>query len=124
FEYGVLHDVTFFNRTNLPMALGILLDTSASMETRLPIAQEAAIGFARKLRPQDLAEVIDFDSRVVILQTFSNKASELEQAIRRTSAGGSTSRYNAFYLTLKNRKNIVATNVYEIRRESIRVFSE
>ena len=56
------------------------------METRLPIAQEAAIGFARKLRPQDLAEVVDFDSRVVILQTFSNKAAELEQAIRRTSA--------------------------------------
>src|SRR5262249_53053384 len=57
FEDGVKQEVTFFNKTNLPIALALLLDTSASMESKLPTAQEAAIGFARKLRPQDLAEV-------------------------------------------------------------------
>src|SRR5205814_9613824 len=119
-----LQDVTFFNKTNLPIALGLLLDTSASMENRLPIAQEAAIGFSKKLRPQDLAEVIDFDSRVLILQTFTNKASELEQAIRRTSAGGSTSMYNAIYIALKDLKKVVATNVDEIRRQAIVVLSD
>jgi len=124
FEDGVLQDVTFFNKTNLPIALGLLLDTSASMESRLPIAQEAAIGFSKKLRPQDLAEVIDFDSRVLILQTFTNKASELEQAIRRTSAGGSTSMYNAIYIALKDLKKVVATNVDEIRRQAIVVLSD
>jgi Ca-activated chloride channel family protein len=94
------------------------------METRLPIAQEAAIGFSRKLRPQDLAEVVDFDSRVVILQTFTNKASELEQAIKRTSAGGSTSMYNAIYIALKDLKKIVANNIDEIRRQAIVVLSD
>ena len=44
------------------------------MDTKLPTAQEAAIGFARRLRQQDLAEVIDFDSRVVVLQNFTNSA--------------------------------------------------
>ena len=82
FEDGIQQEVTFFNRTNLPIALALLVDTSASMETRLPIAQEAAVGFARKLRSQDLAEVVDFDSRVVILQPFTNKVEDLEQAIR------------------------------------------
>jgi Ca-activated chloride channel homolog len=124
FEDGVLQDVTFFNKTNLPIALAMLLDTSASMETRLPIAQEAAIGFAKKLRPQDLGEVIDFDSRVLILQTFTNKSSELEQAIKKTSAGGSTSMYNAIYIALKDLKKIVATNVDEIRRQAIVVLSD
>src|SRR5207249_10360693 len=38
FEDGVKQDVTFFNRTNLPLALALLLDTSASMETKLPTA--------------------------------------------------------------------------------------
>src|SRR5205085_11338742 len=85
---------------------------------------EAAIGFAKKLRAQDLAEVIDFDSRVVILQPFTNKASELEQAIRRTSAGGSTSMYNAIYIALKDLKKIVATNVDEIRRQAIVILSD
>jgi len=124
FEDGALQEVTFFNKTNLPIALGLLLDTSASMESRLPIAQEAAIGFAKKLRPQDLAEVIDFDSRVLILQSFTNKSSELEQAIRKTAAGGSTSMYNAIYIALKDLKKVVATNVDEIRRQAIVVLSD
>src|SRR5206468_13115993 len=101
FEDGVKQEVTLFNRTNLPVALALLMDTSASMESRLGTAQEAAIGFARRLRGQDLGEIIDFDSRVVVLQGFTNKAAELETAIRKTSAGGSTSMYNAIYIALK-----------------------
>jgi Ca-activated chloride channel family protein len=124
FEDGVKQDVTFFNRTHLPIALAMLLDTSASMDTKLPTAQEAAIGFARRLREQDLAEVVDFDSRVVVLQAFTNSARDLEQAIRRTSAGGSTSLYNAVYIALKDLKKVVAKNVEEIRRQAIVVLSD
>ncbi len=124
YEDGVKQDVTLFNRTNLPIALALLVDTSASMEMRLPVAQEAAIGFARKLRSQDLAEVVDFDSRVVILQNFTNSVQELETAIRRTSAGGSTSMYNAIYIALKDLKKIVATSADEIRRQAIVVLSD
>ncbi len=110
YEDGVKQNVTFFNKTNLPIALAVLLDTSASMDTKLPTAQEAAIGFAKRLRKQDLAEVIDFDNRVSVLQAFTNSAQELEQAIRRTSAGGSTSLYNAVYIALKDLKKAVAKN--------------
>jgi Ca-activated chloride channel family protein len=124
FEDGVKQEVTFFNRSNLPIALALLVDTSASMETKLPTAQEAAIGFARKLRSQDLAEVVDFDSRVVVLQPFTNSPAELEQAIRKTSAGGSTSLYNAVYIALKDLKKVVAKNVDEIRRQAIIVLSD
>lgn len=119
FEDGVKQDVTFFNRTNLPVALALLIDTSASMESKLQTAQEAAIGFAKRLRPQDLAEVVDFDSRVIILQSFTANVAELEQAIRKTSAGGSTSLYNALYIALKDLKKVVAKNVDEIRRQAI-----
>jgi Ca-activated chloride channel family protein len=124
FEDGVKQDITFFSRTNLPIALVMLLDTSASMELKLPVAQEAAIGFARRLRSQDLAEVIDFDSRVVVLQSFTSKANELEQAIRKTSAGGSTSMFNAIYIALKDLKKVVARNSEEIRRQAIVVLSD
>jgi Ca-activated chloride channel family protein len=124
FEDGVKQDVTFFNKTNLPIALAVLLDTSASMESKLQTAQEAAIGFARRLREQDLAEVIDFDSRVVVLQPFTNRAGEIEQAIHKTSAGGSTSLYNAVYIALKDLKKVVAKNIEEIRRQAIVVLSD
>jgi Ca-activated chloride channel homolog len=124
FEDGVKQEVTFFNKSNLPVALALLVDTSASMEPKLPTAQEAAIGFARKLRQQDLAEVVDFDSRVVVLQGFTNAVPELEQAIRKTSAGGSTSLYNAVYIALKDLKKVQAKNVEDIRRQAIIVLSD
>ena len=124
YEDGVKQEVTFFNKTNLPIALALLLDTSASMESKLPTAQEAAIGFAKKLRAQDLAEVIDFDSRVVVLQNFSNSLPDLEQAIHKTSAGGSTSLYNAVYIALKDLKKVIAKNSEEIRRQAIVVLSD
>ena len=60
----------------------------------------------------------------MILQTFTNKAAELEQAIRKTSAGGSTSMYNAIYIALKDLKKVVATNIDEIRRQAIVVLSD
>jgi Ca-activated chloride channel homolog len=124
FEDGVKQDVTFFTRTNLPIALALLLDTSASMENKLPTAQEAAISFAKRLRQQDLAEVVDFDSRVVVIQSFSNNLAELEQAIRKTSAGGSTSLYNAVYIALKDLKKVVAKSSDEIRRQAIVLLSD
>ncbi len=124
FEDGFKQNITFFNRSQLPIALALLLDTSASMEEKLETAQQAAVGFARRLREQDLAEVIDFDSRVEILQKFTNVSTELEQAIQRTSAGGSTSLYNAMYISLKELKKIRANSADDVRRQAIVVLSD
>ncbi|HXG88348.1 MAG TPA: VWA domain-containing protein [Vicinamibacterales bacterium] len=124
FEDGTKQALTFYNRTTLPIALSVLIDTSASMESRLPIAQEAAIGFARKLRAQDLAQIVDFDSRVEITQGFTNKVEDLERAIRSTSAGGSTALHNALYISLKELAKIKAKTQDEVRRRAIIVLSD
>ena len=124
FEDGVKQDISYFNRSNLPIALALLIDTSASMEARLQTAQEAASGFAKQLRGQDLAEIIDFDSRVNILAPFTNNVDLLEQAIRRTSAGGSTSIYNAIYIALKDLKKVIVKQPDEVRRQAIVVLSD
>ena len=81
YEDGAQQSITFFSRVQQPIALAILLDTSASMEEKLPTAQEAAVGFTRRMRPEDTMEVIDFDSQVRILQEFTNDARSLEKAI-------------------------------------------
>jgi VWFA-related protein len=124
FEDGIRQDLIVFNRTNLPIALSLLMDTSASMENRMQIAQDAAVGFARKLRPQDLAQVVDFDSRVEVLQDFTSKIDDLERAIRSTSAGGSTSLNNALYISLKELAKIKAKSADEVRRRAIIVLSD
>jgi Ca-activated chloride channel homolog len=124
FEDGAKQELTFFNKTNLPIALSLLIDSSASMEQRMEHAQEAAIGFARKIRPQDMAQVVDFDSRVEIKSSFTNKVEDLESAIRATSAGGSTALHNAVYISLKELAKVKAKNPDEIRRQAIVVLSD
>ena len=124
YEDGALQDTTFFSRTQLPIALALLIDTSASMSDKMSTAQEAAIGFTVRLRDQDMASVIDFDSRVDILQDFTNSADKLTAAIRRTSAGGSTSLYNAIYISLKALGKVGATTVDDIRRQAIVMLSD
>ncbi len=100
-ENGVPQELTFFARTAIPLALALLIDTSASMEHTLAAAQEAAIGFAHQLGPTDIATIVDFDSRVQIAQGFTSDSEALEGAIRRVTAGGSTALYNAVYIALK-----------------------
>ena len=124
FEDGAKQELSFFNRTNLPIALSLLIDSSASMEQRMEHAQEAAIGFAKRIRDQDLAQVVDFDSRVEIKMGFTNKIEELEAAIRTTSPGGSTALHNAVYISLKELAKVRAKNPDEIRRQAIVVLSD
>jgi VWFA-related protein len=124
FEDGARQDLIVFNRTSLPIALSLLVDTSASMESRMRIAQDAAVGFVRKLRTQDLGQVVDFDSRVEILQDFTNNVDELEQSIRTTSAGGSTALHNALYISLKELAKIKAKAAEDVRRRAIVVLTD
>jgi VWFA-related protein len=51
-ENGRRQVVTYFSRTALPLALVLLIDSSASMEDKLATAQEAAVGFVRQLQPR------------------------------------------------------------------------
>jgi Ca-activated chloride channel family protein len=124
YEDGARQTISFFSRVQQPIALAILLDTSASMNERLGTAQEAAVGFARRMRKEDVIEVIDFDSQVRVLQSFTNDAAALEKAIRSTDVNGSTSLYNAIYISLKELKKVKASSSEDIRRQAIVVLSD
>jgi len=127
YEDGARQEVSLFNKTNSPIALALLLDTSASMETKIQTAQEAAIGFSRRLRPQDLAEIIEFNSRASIPQPFTNDVAKLERAIRMMSANGATSMYQALYIAMsefKKLRRVTPSNPEEIRREAVVLVSD
>jgi VWFA-related protein len=124
YEDGAQQEISFFSRSQLPLALSLLLDSSASMEERLPTLQSAAVDFIERLRPDDLAQVIDFDSRVEIRQTFTGDQASLAQAIGRTVAGGSTSLYNALYISLKELARIRVESDEDVRRQALVVFSD
>lgn len=124
FEDGVKQEVTFFNKRQQPIALSLLLDSSASMEDKLATLQKAATEFIRTLKPNDIAQVIDFDSRVEIRQPFTADKKELETAIQDTAAGGSTSLHNAIYISLKELRKMRAQSEDDVRRQALVVFSD
>jgi Ca-activated chloride channel family protein len=124
FEDGAKQKLTFFSKTQQPISLALLLDTSASMDERMGVAQEAAVGFAKQMRKEDQAEVIDFDSQVRVLSPFTNDAVALEKAIRSTTPNGSTSLYNAIYIALKELKRVKAVSASDIRRQAIVLLSD
>ena len=124
FEDGVKQDLTFFNRRQQPIALSLLLDSSASMEDKLQTLQVAAANFVKRLKASDIAQVIDFDSRVQIRQAFTASQPELETAINQISSGGSTSLHNAIYIALKELAKVRAATDEDIRRQALIVFSD
>lgn len=115
-EDGAVQNITFFAKSGVPLALALLIDTSASMEPNLGRAQEAAIGFVRQMAPADLATVIDFDSTVKIAQEPSGDRARLESAIRAVAAGGSTALYNAVYIGLRGLEKLTTIQQTETSR--------
>jgi VWFA-related protein len=124
FEDGVKQNITFFSRRQQPIALSLLLDSSASMEQHIGTLQTAATNFIKKLKPNDIAQVIDFDSRVEIRQGFTGNQADLQNAIEQTSAGGSTSLHNAIYIALKELRKVKAVSEEDVRRQALIVFSD
>ena len=124
YEDGAKQTLSFFSAVQQPIALAILLDTSNSMEEKIATAQEAATGFVRRMKKDDVIEVIEFNSQVRIPQPFTNDVNALERAIRQTTVNGSTSLYNAIYVSLRGLKDERAKNAEEIRRQAIVVLSD
>jgi VWFA-related protein len=98
FENRLPQDITFFSReTDLPLRVGILLDTSNSIRDRLKFEQEAATDFVYNVirRKKDLAFLMTFDSESGLIEGFTDDHERLKLAIQRQRAGGGTALYRA-----------------------------
>jgi VWFA-related protein len=117
YEDGQPQEISYFSaESNLPITLGILMDTSGSEYYMLSGEKEAGSRFlARVLRKGDLAMVMSFDTDVDLLADFTDDRGQLNRAINRaqinapsggmiaqgplpTSGTGGTNFYDAVYL--------------------------
>lgn len=99
-ENGVPQEIRFFGReTDLPLRIGLLLDTSNSIRPRLSFEQEAAIDFLNRVirRNKDMAFLMTFDNEPEIVQSFTGDLSLLNDAIHKQRAGGGTALHDAIY---------------------------
>jgi Ca-activated chloride channel homolog len=103
FEDGVPQPIVLFEAQDSPFAAVILIDTSGSMSERISIARSAAINFLDGLRADDVAAIYRFDSKVDLVQEFSNSR-DVADKIFDLKARGMTVLYDAIQMAAKELK--------------------
>jgi len=97
---NVPQDIRYFSKqSDLPLRIGMLMDTSNSIRDRLKFEQDAANNFMFSVlrRNKDEAFVMTFDDEPQLLQAFTGDTGLLRDHILRTRAGGGTAVYDAIY---------------------------
>lgn len=109
-DFNVLDDhkppqsiVRFAQQTNLPLQLGLLIDTSGSIHGRFEFEQNAAAGFLQHtIRANyDHAFIMGFNTRNHIAQDYTDNVALLETSIHHLEDGGGTALYDAIYSACK-----------------------
>jgi VWFA-related protein len=130
-DFGLLDDqkkperiISFTQQANLPLRIGILLDTSNSIRSRFQFEQQAATEFLLQvLRPkQDAAFITGFDVRLDLAQDYTNSVDKLSTAIEKLRPGGGTAFFDAIYQTCRDQMLTVKSN--DTLRKAIIVVSD
>ena len=95
----------FTAETDLPLRLGILIDTSNSIRERFKFEQEAAVSFIQSVvHPgHDKAMVVSFDTSAELVADLIDDQEKLDAAIRALRPGGGTALYDAIYFACRDK---------------------
>lgn len=94
----------FVAETNLPLRLGVLIDTSNSIRDRFRFQQEAAVEFIKSvMRDQDKAIVVSFDSAAELIADMTPDVEKLEKSVRSLRPGGGTALYDAVFFSCRDK---------------------
>jgi Ca-activated chloride channel homolog len=89
--------IDFRNETQLPLRLGLVIDTSSSITEQFTFEQKAAISFLRKTLADknDLAFVVGFSSTVLMVQDFTGDETSISYGVEQLAPGGGTAAWDA-----------------------------
>lgn len=95
----------FTAESDLPLRLGILVDSSNSIRDRFRFQQEAAIEFINQVvRPrQDKAVIVSFDSAAELVADLTGDTDVLSKAIRGLRPGGGTAMFDAMFFACRDK---------------------
>ena len=101
-EDGKPEPITGFEvAENLPLSVGLVVDSSGSMEKSMPYVRDAgATLFKNLIRAKDQGFVIEFREQAKFLQEMTSDSTALQRAARDVRAGGATALYDAIVLGL------------------------
>jgi VWFA-related protein len=109
-NFGLLDDgkqplavLRFTQQTNLPLRVGVMLDTSSSIRQRFEFEQQAAVEFfLQVLHQNDRAFIEGFDIQTDLSQSYTNNIDMLNTGIHKLRPGGGTAMYDALYKTCRD----------------------
>ena len=109
YEDGVPQTLTSFRHEDLPVSIGLLIDSSGSMYDKRAAVDKASLDLVRLSNPKDEEFLVDFSSEAFIDQDFTSSLEKLQQGLGYIKSSGGTAAYDALvasadYLT-KNAKN-------------------
>ncbi|MFN2511784.1 MAG: VWA domain-containing protein, partial [Pyrinomonadaceae bacterium] len=105
-ENGVEQSIAYFEPAEKPFTVALLLDTSPSTHFHLSEIKEAAIAFAKQLRPQDRVLIVSFSDQVLLLTEVTNDVNIINPVIIQNATVGTATRlYDAVELVIKERLN-------------------
>jgi Ca-activated chloride channel homolog len=97
YEDGTAQEISFFASERVPFNVSIVLDTSGSISDSMEAIQESAIRFVRELRDDDRVMVIEFNSRVNVLNELTSDRYKIRHSIETTRSHGGTRLYDGLY---------------------------
>jgi VWFA-related protein len=109
---------SFHQQINLPLRVGILIDTSTSIRSRFTFEQEAADEFllgVLKAR-SDRAFVMGFDVAPDVTQDWTNNIDGLETGVNRLRPGGGTALFDAVYVACRDKLLDVSRGQEPVRK--------
>src|SRR5215831_3210278 len=105
-EDGKVQNIAHFTQSNdLPVSMGVVLDTSGSMERKIGTATTAVERFIRTVHKDDDIFLMTFSHRPQLLQEFTDDRDKLARALRHVTVGGGTALYDALDLSLRKIKH-------------------
>ncbi|HEX6123772.1 MAG TPA: VWA domain-containing protein [Pyrinomonadaceae bacterium] len=95
FEDGVPQAITYFQSSEQPFTVVLMIDTSPSTRFKIDEIHYAAVMFVNQLRAHDQVMVVAFDQRLKVLSEPTNNKQQLFAAIYKANFGSGTSLYDA-----------------------------
>ena len=96
---------SFHQQINLPLRVGILIDTSSSIKSRFQFEQQSATEFLLQVlrAKNDRAFVMGFDVTPTVTTDWTNDQDALETGINKLSPGGGTALFDAVYVACRDK---------------------
>jgi Ca-activated chloride channel family protein len=101
FEDNIAQNIQSFSQEDVPVSLGIVLDTSGSMRDKIDRINQAALAFIKASNPDDEEFLIGFNSEVELLEDFTSDIDLISDTLNNTIVTGGTALYDAIYLAVQ-----------------------